>query len=369
MRLAAADRGMGPRGDNFNLIRLLAAASVLYSHSFALSSGAGRSEPLRSLLGMSLGTLAVSVFFVVSGFLVTASLLSRPSITSFLLARARRIYPALWVALGLTVLLLGPMATSSSVRDYLADPRTWFYLAKNATLVFGFADGLPGVFAGLPMPRAINGSLWTLPTEVRLYLVLALMFGALRLVAGRRADAWMRLAIAVVALTLFLRLCLQGVAASQDSRFATLFFGGALLQVGPPALRPSAPGAAVLVAACIAAAQVGGDTFLVVFTLAIVHLVIHLSLMPSRVLAACRPANDYSYGLYIYGFPVQQTILSLAPGLDAPSLFFASAAIAFALAALSWHLVERPCLAVRPATSTPSIHCVADRGAHTGHPT
>ena len=67
------------RENNFNLLRVLAAFAVLYSHSYALTDGKGLTEPFRAFLGMSLGGLAVDVFFVVSGFLVCSSLLRRQS--------------------------------------------------------------------------------------------------------------------------------------------------------------------------------------------------------------------------------------------------------------------------------------------------
>ena len=94
------------RDNNFNLMRMLAALAVLLSHSFPLALGPRAVEPFQASLGMTLGTLAVGIFFTISGYLVTASLVSRPSLADFALARARRIYPGLWVAIALTVFVL-----------------------------------------------------------------------------------------------------------------------------------------------------------------------------------------------------------------------------------------------------------------------
>src|SRR4051812_37415672 len=103
MPIALAELVRG-RDNNFNVIRLMAAFAVLVTHSFGMTTG---SEPLRSSLGLTWGVIAVNVFFLTSGFLVTSSLLGRNSALDFIWARVLRIYPALWLMLALTVLGLG----------------------------------------------------------------------------------------------------------------------------------------------------------------------------------------------------------------------------------------------------------------------
>ena len=78
-------RRINGHDNNFNLLRFVAASAVLVSHSFALATGDPRTEPLRRLLGLSLGDIAVSAFFATSGFLVTGSLLSKQNATEFFL--------------------------------------------------------------------------------------------------------------------------------------------------------------------------------------------------------------------------------------------------------------------------------------------
>src|SRR4051812_37390900 len=102
MKLSDVARG---RDNNFNLIRVLAALAVLVTHSFTLALGTSDAEPFAHSLGMTPGGMAVDIFFVTSGFLVTASMLQRQNIIAFLWARALRIFPALWVMLIVTVLL------------------------------------------------------------------------------------------------------------------------------------------------------------------------------------------------------------------------------------------------------------------------
>jgi len=165
----------GNRENNFNLIRLVAAFLVIVSHSYVLVLGKSAEDPFYDLTGISLGVIAVDVFFITSGFLVTASLLHRKSLVSFCVNRFLRIFPALFVALLFTVVLVGSIFSNLSAVSYFGDTHTYYYFIKNLFLIFGVEHTLPGVFESLPYPSAINGSLWTLPWEVRMYFILFLL--------------------------------------------------------------------------------------------------------------------------------------------------------------------------------------------------
>src|SRR5262245_22570122 len=121
--MTLGERATG-RDNNFNLVRLIAAALVLVSHSWPLSGTPG--EPLERFAGFSLGHLGVDIFFVVSGFLVTGSLLDRP-LGSFLRARVLRIFPALAVNSFGTAFVIGSLVTALPVGHYLASASTWRY--------------------------------------------------------------------------------------------------------------------------------------------------------------------------------------------------------------------------------------------------
>ena len=115
MLLSSLNNG---RDNNFNLIRVIAALAVLVTHSFALVMGSGDFEPLRKIVGISFGQVAVDIFFVTSGFLVTSSLLKRKSTVEFVWARVLRIYPALWMMLVLTVFILFPLLSDVTYKKY-----------------------------------------------------------------------------------------------------------------------------------------------------------------------------------------------------------------------------------------------------------
>src|ERR1700733_14431477 len=113
------------RNNNFNIVRLIAASMVLVSHSFTLATGNPETEPFANQIGLTLGTVAVHIFFVSSGFLVTGSLLARKSVSEFFLARALRIYPALWVSQVVTFTIVGLWFTSLSASDFFGHWVTW----------------------------------------------------------------------------------------------------------------------------------------------------------------------------------------------------------------------------------------------------
>jgi len=140
------------RDNNFNLVRLMAAGLVLVSHSWPLTATPG--EPLERFADFSLGHLGVDIFFVVSGFLVTGSLLARGSLASFVRARALRIFPALVVCAFGTALVIGPFVTQLPLGRYFGAWDTWrFALQNSTTWPWGVRWFLPGVFLHQPAGR------------------------------------------------------------------------------------------------------------------------------------------------------------------------------------------------------------------------
>jgi peptidoglycan/LPS O-acetylase OafA/YrhL len=239
MKLSSVTQG---RNNNFNLIRIVAALAVLMTHSFVLSSGNPDDEPLRQTLGMTLGSIAVDVFFVTSGLLVTASLLRSESVVAFAWSRCLRIFPGLLVMLVLTVFLLGPLFTTLQPASYLLDPRTHAYLIKGATLVTGILDRLPGVFESNPYPASINGSLWTMPYEVRMYVLLAVLWAVVHKAFGFRGAQFTR-AVQLLAILSGVGLVVGHFISSRDPTFLRLFFmffAGAALFVSRERVRLSA---------------------------------------------------------------------------------------------------------------------------------
>ena len=346
LRLSELAQG---RDNNFNLIRILAALAVLISHSFPILGGP---DPLQDRLGMTIGLVGVDVFFVTSGFLVTASLLARQSVTKFARARALRIFPALWVMLLLTVCVVGVFFTALPPASYLSRPGTFNYLAKCATLFFGVAYDLPEVFIGNPYPSAVNGSLWTLPYEIYMYSVLALVWLGLSSLATKRLDRF-KLIIVAFALAGGGYVLVQHTVYGEMKvleRLFFMFFSGAACYLMREKILLSRP-LFWFLALCLVFAGVERHLFFAVYAVTLAYLVLYLAYVPSGWIRQYNALGDYSYGVYIYAFPVQQSVVALAPGLDILQLVSISFVTTMALAALSWHFLEARALRLkdRPA--------------------
>jgi peptidoglycan/LPS O-acetylase OafA/YrhL len=343
MKLADIAHG---RDNNFNLIRFCAAFAVLISHSYAVAIGSGGAEPMRHTLGLTWAYIAVDVFFLTSGFLVTASLLTRRSLVGFAWARALRILPALWVMLVLTVFGLGLALTSSSAHGYLTAHETWRYFLKNAILLRGMVPDLPGVFASNPIPSVVNGSLWTLGPEVEMYLILFAL-GILATVTRRLGVIrWSVVAIAVWAAVSYFDNGSFDNSSDEYARLAFLFFLGAscyLFRDRIPFNRSTFFG----LLAVVLLSALHRRAFFFAFSVALPYLVFYLAYGFGGRIRAFNRCGDYSYGIYIYAFPVEQTTAQLVPGISVASLMGISAIVTLALAMLSWHLLEKRALRLK----------------------
>jgi peptidoglycan/LPS O-acetylase OafA/YrhL len=164
------------RENNINLIRLAAAIAVVISHSALITAGREAMPPLMWLLG----SIAVWVFFSISGFLIARSFDRAPSSVDYCAARVLRIFPALAACVVVTALVLGPMVTSEPLSSYLVSSDLWRFLFGNLTL-FWESRALPGVFKDHPVDHA-QITFWTLKFEMICYIGVLLLgtLGAFR---------------------------------------------------------------------------------------------------------------------------------------------------------------------------------------------
>ncbi|MBV9522831.1 MAG: acyltransferase [Alphaproteobacteria bacterium] len=324
---------------NFDFLRLAAAISVIFSHSFLIAEGTQEREPFVVMTGNQtiLGLLGVFVFFVISGFLVTQSFEASRSPPRFLAARLLRIFPGLAICILLCVFALGPAMTSLSLADYFADAKTWRFLADNLLLRLN-DESLPGVlFTQTAAGTVVGGCFWTLPYEFECYL-LVLVLGSARLLDGRIAA-------------LLLLGGLVTSAADWLGGFGWLlpvFASGMTLFYATRIAR--LPGALAIIAliGLLATARFGG--LLQAFPLFGGYLTIYLATHQRLRLPNAARFGDLSYGLYIYGWPVEQCVAhALGEGVVWWKVFAIGLAISLALAFLSWHCVEKLALRCKPA--------------------
>jgi len=335
------------RDNNFNLLRMVAASAVLVTHSFAIQSGSPATEPLRASLGMSLGGIAVDVFFVASGFLVAASMLKRRSVADFVRARVLRIYPAALVMCVLTVFVLGPLVTTVGLAEYFQSMATWKYFAKCATLIAGVSFELPSVFASNPYPNAVNGSLWSMPWELRMYLILVLLWAMAGFVRSQR-EQWFRkgvVALGVLGLELALVQEFAPFAKTEAFRLLAMFFLGGTLHVFAARIPMKMAGGVIAGAMLAVGAFAGPKVFPTVWMLTAPYAVLWCAYVPRGFVRAYNRVGDYSYGTYIFAFPLQQLVMLLKPSASVAEVTILAAIGTLVLAMLSWHLIEKPCMA------------------------
>lgn len=337
-------RARDPSRDNdFDAIRLLAALAVLVGHAWPLT---GTPHAPR-LAGLPVFELGVDIFFCLSGYLIATSWARAPHAVPFLLRRVFRIFPALIVVVLASVLVLGPLVTTSTLPEYFGDPGTWWYLS-NITLAASYP--LPGVFLGNPVEGVVNGSLWTLGPEFLCYLVvLALGLFALRSV---RSELRRLLGFAVFGILLVVLQVVPGLApagAEDVLRVAVFFAGGAVLaeldRLGMR-VRRGAVAVAVLAVWLVAGALLPREVAAPLAWLVLPYLVVGFGSASTPVVRRAARFGDLSYGLYLWGFPVQQTLAQVAPGLPLAVDILLVVGITGVLALGSWWLVERRALAL-----------------------
>lgn len=326
MTLAAALRP--DRANNLHLLRLLLAAAVIISHAWPLAHGPGTVEPLKALTGHSLGGWAVVGFFFLSGLLIAASAERNSAecngAARFWQARARRILPGLGVALAVT-LALAALSGASLTAETAA-----LYWLRGITLV-SLEHHLPGAFAHAALPGVVNGPLWSLAHEVAAY---GLCFVAVRL-------GLLRHLVGCLGLLLF-ALVLWATPGLHDRAltFAPLFLAFAFGMLAHAARRHLSLSPA-LTLALFALTPLGWPFAVAALGHGFLVLGFRLPLPPLR--------TDLSFGFYIYGWPVAQHLVHHLPAISAPVLAGLSLIATLPFAVLSWHLVERPALAARPA--------------------
>ena len=327
------------RANSLNLFRLVLAALVLVAHSFYIAGAGGGPQ----LHGENLGGWAVAGFFVLSGFLITRSRL-RTDPGAFLLHRVARIYPAFLVCLVVTAFVFAPIAAlveHGSLAGFLSTPTSPLqYIWSNLTLyVDSYTIG--NTLQDVPYPGAWNGSLWTLFYEFFCYILVWLLGG---LAIFRRgpllaASAFVLSLIVWIAVPVAERLGLDN-----DffllAKLAPFFLGGAFAYfiIDRAGISSAVAGGALVIAAVliVAVPRWGGQAAAPFLAYGLLWL---SSVVPQPAWIA---RNDVSYGFYIYAWPVQQLVVLLGgAALGLPFYMVVAALVTFALAWLSWVLVER----------------------------
>ncbi|HEY3402704.1 MAG TPA: acyltransferase [Ohtaekwangia sp.] len=322
--------------NNFNLLRFIAAGLVILSHSFPLTRGNNDTEPLFSLTGVTFGNLGVYIFFAISGYLITGSFIASGSIWKYALKRALRIYPAL-IAAVVFCIVLGLLVSDVPVSTYIFSKDTLAFWVKNSTLLLGLHYHLPGVFVDNPLPHVVNGSLWTLPEELRMYIGVGVA-GLLGLF--RRPLIMYLLTAAAITIYPFL------FPRNESIDILLYFMTGSAFYLSRHVIqyRMVFFFLAIVMIICSIYFQLPVP----VLTIPLTYCIFYLAFSKNNTVLKFNNYGDYSYGLYIYAFPIQQFLV--LQGFNAPyQLFFLSFLLTLLAAFCSWHLIEKKALKFKPA--------------------
>lgn len=338
----------------FDSLRLFAAILVIYSHSYAL---VGREEP--ALQGISIGTFSVYLFFILSGLLIAASWMSHRRVSAYLGKRALRILPALALVMVVTVFVIGPIFTSLSLGQYFASNDTYQYL--NGIFIFGIHYNLPGVFLNNHTVGTVNGSIWTLPYEVAAYFMIAI-FGKTGFLKMKKSI------ISLFLVCIALSLVTSGKASNHFlftlnvnafMYFTAYFLAGVILYLYKDKLRLTWKGAAV--AALILGISIPLHRLALALYFTLPYLVVWAGSLTQTRLTALSKYGDFSYGMYIYAWPIQQCLVNLFHNkIGHMHLFVYSFTITLLLSIASWHLLEKPMLKLKDRFSVDRYPLDAD---------
>ena len=327
----------------FDVLRVLLAVSVIIVHSVGASYGFD-AETATVWAGPARGvfSLILPMFFALSGFLVAGSLERVPEIHKFLTLRAVRIIPALFVETVLCALIVGPLLTTESLGGYFTDP-VFFHYFRN--VVGDVQFNLPGVFAHNPVPDFVNLSLWTVPFELFCYIALAGL-AVLTITKRPAAVAWLVLGACLILPAYYLLLDAPQVFMHPKGRVLVLSFLCGIVVYQWRRLLPHswtlAAASGVLAVICLSHPHIHSWAAPFVAYLTAFFGLLQLPKPPvfSR--------GDYSYGMYLFAYPIQQAFVELFP--DAREWYFNVAftvVLALAYAMFSWHVVEKPILSRR----------------------
>jgi peptidoglycan/LPS O-acetylase OafA/YrhL len=349
------------RAPGFDGMRLWLSLAIVVYHSLLTCYGDAYNAdvvegPVRPLV-----LVLLPVFFALSGFLIAGSMLRVRSLKVFLAHRILRIIPALFCEVLISALVLGPLLTTLPLSDYFRDP----LFAKYFLNIIGEIQyTLPGIFPDNPLPSIVNIQLWTIPVELKCYL----LFTALML-TGVSLNKYGMLALFAAGMLVFGTLQWFGHYVQDPRDVASSyililnFIGGITAYLWRDALRLTIPALAASVV--VGSLIFWSNRFIALSPIFTVYLTVFVGMthvpMP-RLLAK----GDYSYGIYLYGFPIQQTIAYCFPDHRTP-LFSLMLAIplTLAIAVLSWHLLEKHVLDLKRHIKTPARHEPVPQPAYT----
>lgn len=324
--------------NNLDLLRIICAMLVIYGHSFTLADRGGAKDLISHFFPFSSsGSVAVKVFFFISGMLVTASLLKSHSALQFVISRSLRILPAYIFVVLSSAIIIGPIFTDLPILEYFKQTQVCNYIIKNLGMDIQYF--LPGVFSSSIYKPVINGSLWTIPFEISSYICLLAIF----MITKLKNKTITNLA------------CIIIISSSIIPGWQSFFTGSNINTIYH---LPSCFALGVLYAtnqeSIYVSKEIPIGLFLLYFMMPNKQLsemmfyfsicTLSIYLVSGRRIISMKLKKDISYGIYLWGFVVQQIIYSVKPDLNIYVNISISIFITVTIATISFILIERPAM-------------------------
>lgn len=331
--------------NNYNIIRFIAALMVIYGHMYVLL---GMQAP--RLFCNEINAIGFKILMIMSGYMITKSYLSDSSLINYMIKRCFRIFPALIFYTVIMTLIIGPFFTTYGVKDYYANSITWAYL-KNIFLQPTYM--LTGLFENNIYPYAVNGSLWALPVEFSLYIVTCVV---LRLFSKEKNQKiiWIVMAIVVILLQIvhlefypskyFVLFGTDWVSALNI--YPYFLIGGFFSVVNlKKYCNLQLASLMLLVGVSLSFNKMWIMEFLLMLVMP--YFIISLGEAVNPIFSKCFRNIDLSYGMFLWGFPVQQALIYIIYVknnivLSANKYFVLSTVVTLLFAVVTWYCVEKP---------------------------
>lgn len=320
----------------FDFLRFFFATNILLAHLCELS----QSKNLEFLYNFSNSTIAVQGFFIISGFLVAKSFINTPSIKEYFIKRAKRILPA-YVVVILFATVFMAFFSSYSFSEYFSDFNVYQYLGWNLIFLNFMHPCLPGLFEN-NLLCAVNGSLWTLKVEESFYVVLPFIFYLIRKTKKTSAVLVVIYFISLLYWFVMADVFNKPVLAKQMPGYLAYFAVGIFLNLNLKyVLKYRKPFFLTAIMSLLI-------TYFFNFPINILYpaalgIIVIITAYSLPFFNNFGKYGDFTYGLYIYHFPIIQLFrqYNLFEKYNPILMAFAVILITLFFAVFSWFFVEK----------------------------
>lgn len=323
--------------NNFDFLRIIFALTVAIAHLIELS----QVEIFQVYLPVFNTELAISGFFIISGFLIAKSYENSKSLKEYILKRIKRIVPAYFFVIIVCAIFL-VFISENSFSNYFLNIQFWKYLIANLTFQNYIEPCLPGVF-NKNLMCAVNGALWTIKLEESFYLLVPFFYFFVK--RKKMNIFFLTIIIYLFSISYF------NYFVSIDYRIAKQLPGALAFFITGIIIYKNFPffikWRHYLVVPCLIIFFVEQYIFKShILKPAVFGFIVFYMAYNIKFLNNFGKYGDFTYGIYIFHFPIIQIFVYYKLFYKYNPLF-TSAIVLFlilVLSVLSWHIIELPYL-------------------------